>query len=423
MTEIKQICIKGSDPMPLKDETARNLIEKIREDLAESSKKLSVFAADGTKVAHINGWLDDNDKYGVQFVLENGEALSGFRFKFDDADATDFRLTTDGIFFRRGGRTVASMAEDKIVFGDSTLSKDKLRIGKDGESVIDVEKTHLSVGDFLLLKPDGESKFVTDSAFDFQLKKRKVLRLSEGSQISLTTDFDSYLHSVGKDYKIEIDKVKVLELQPGKSILRASPNTQIGAQEEQRRINAVAGDFRFVFKELDENGDYKADGTDKEVMLSSMLSQDVMALLAAPPQVVSRDKTLYISHPLENYPGAEFVLVRYARKNTKKLGPGAWGSAKKGWSVASGGRTGGGARCTLSSKTNVAKIYDYLESVGLVRGRRYGIVISIPNPAWERPSTDARNAVYKGIRESLWSRVQTISVMFDGSGSRNIGIV
>lgn len=77
----------------------------------------------------------------------------------------------------------------------------------------------------------------------------------------------------------------------------------------------------------------------------------------------------------------------------------------------------------MSSKTNVNKIYNYLESVGLVRGRRYGIVISIPNPAWERTSTDARNAVYKGIRESLWSRVQTISVMFDESGSRNIGIV
>lgn len=52
--------------------------------------------------------------------------------------------------------------------------------------------------------------------------------------------------------------------------VKTSPNTQLAVQEKNKRINFVGGDFRFVFKELDSSGNYKANGTDKVLMLSSI---------------------------------------------------------------------------------------------------------------------------------------------------------
>lgn len=100
-------------------------------------------------------------------------------------------------------------------------------------------------------------------------KYNTVINNNGGYYIRYATDSD-IVKNVSENaadwnsYRFLIDK--------NTATLKTSSNTQLSVQENKQRINFVGGDFRFVFKEKNSDGTYKEDGTDQELLLSSLLN-------------------------------------------------------------------------------------------------------------------------------------------------------
>ncbi len=140
----------------------------------------------------------------------------------------------------------------------------------------------------------------------------------------------------------------------------------------------------------------------------------------------------YVSHPLQNIPGSEFVLIKYASNNYKKIGHGSRQNPKKGWCVAAGTNPNldldpddFDTNCISSNGTyfifpkndfttckdfNVYLDEKYTAGYGVSSLKGLGIALRIPNPEWEWTSTLHRNAHREGICESIWSEVRRLKI-------------
>lgn len=133
------------------------------------------------------------------------------------------------------------------------------------------------------------------------------------------------------------------------------------------------------------------------------------------------NKKLYMIHPLTDLvDGAEFVLVKYRRRNGKKKKDSArfqWGK-KRGYCVYSKykGELYSGITM-LEIEQNWILTKHYIDE-------DFGIALRIPNPEWPLEETEYKNGIYKGIPESFWTDISKIHVYYDKNYElgRNIGI-
>ena len=180
-------------------------------------------------------------------------------------------------------------------------------------------------------------------------------------------------------------------------------------------------------------------GTDTEGALS--LQQQL--LMATKPSYVKathntqyepdkQDIAGYVAHPMENYPGAQFVLMRYNKRNGKKHQTDppnnvVYHNYKKGWGVAIKGVMPGTSEAIMSpiilNKYSDGGIDPY--SLILTMQQRnfpldtyYGVALRIPNPDYDGPITAHGNALYQGQREYIYSDILLIHITHDGIGLR-----
>lgn len=129
-----------------------------------------------------------------------------------------------------------------------------------------------------------------------------------------------------------------------------------------------------------------------------------------------------VYHPYMDKPGAEIVLLGYQKKNGKKKNAGGgdyYWDHKKGWCVVNAKESNlYGPYFVFHKHTSVDELTNWIDYNQILysRGRHFGIALRIPNPEWTRPATKHKNAIYKGIPESLWSDVLSINIH---SASRN----
>lgn len=154
------------------------------------------------------------------------------------------------------------------------------------------------------------------------------------------------------------------------------------------------------------------------------------SMLAQAPKIVARNGNYEIEHPLVDYPGAECVLLRYAKKNGK-LRPleyrerwGKNGRKKKGFCVArnkSWSTQHGHPYFDFLMYANRVSLVSFFEGIGNTRS--FGIVLRIPNPSYTGPQTEVKNALYKGAHEMLWSDIKRITVNTTSGHLSGIGLV
>ena len=135
-----------------------------------------------------------------------------------------------------------------------------------------------------------------------------------------------------------------------------------------------------------------------------------------------------IDHPYMNKPGAEVVLLGYRKKNGKKKLTGGgdyYWDYKKGWSVVSGKRGFGPIYFTFHKHTPVYELRNWMDNnnILLTSSSHFGIALRIPNPEWTRLSTKHKNAIYKGIPESLWSDVLSVNIHSAGNQFSGLGVL
>lgn len=164
-------------------------------------------------------------------------------------------------------------------------------------------------------------------------------------------------------------------------------------------------------------------------------------MLAKAPEITMRwdgtveesDKMFYIKHPLIdiNYPGVECVLVCYRKKVSKRRTDGecdwestfgTWGKKKKGFCV------------VRSDAWDIDHpYYDFLTDPDFHTFGNFlldlpnlpapaGIVVRIPNPEYTGPSTKIKNALYKGVREYLWSDIKRIKLSKNNNILAGVGL-
>ena len=120
-----------------------------------------------------------------------------------------------------------------------------------------------------------------------------------------------------------------------------------------------------------------------------------------------------VYHPLMNMEGAEIVLMRYAKKNGKKHGTNSHSDyPKKGYGLAVG-PNGQGDYFIFSAETSYDDFYDFCDSHLENLTRHFGIALRIPNPEYTGPATIHKNAIYKGVPESLYSDILPCKISYD----------
>lgn len=174
------------------------------------------------------------------------------------------------------------------------------------------------------------------------------------------------------------------------------------------------------------------------------VSTELRSLLTVAPKMVVRktsvfdDETfetssssnIYVSHPLMNYSGAEVVLMSYAKKNQHRLPRdndegNSITKSKKGFCIATmiedvdGDPSMINEYFTFSPVTSAQELFDFLEqntfgaeqgTPFLVRPRRYGIALRIPNPQYDGPASWNKNNTYRGVPESLYSDILEVYI-------------
>jgi len=118
-----------------------------------------------------------------------------------------------------------------------------------------------------------------------------------------------------------------------------------------------------------------------------------------------------ICHPLVDYPGAEVVLLRYKKKNSKKMHKSSEiiRNYKKGWCIATKVDGSNFQYLTLQDGMNTNTLLSFIGSLDK-KGKHFGIALRIPNPEWKWSQTKQKNGKRQGIPESLWSDIFKINV-------------
>ena len=153
---------------------------------------------------------------------------------------------------------------------------------------------------------------------------------------------------------------------------------------------------------------------------------NVLELLNSAPTLTVRgkieggDKRFIVYHPLMNREGAEIVLMRYAKRNGKKTDGTCGTNPKKGYCIASGAFAQDYFK--FDPETDYNDLSDFLDDHIENYTRHFGVALRIPNPEWTRDSTQLKNAIYKGIPESLWSDVLPISIRYQNN-KYGIGLI
>ncbi len=168
--------------------------------------------------------------------------------------------------------------------------------------------------------------------------------------------------------------------------------------------------------------------TDWEHTLS-LLGQEPSFRYSVRSDVETTPILIHIDHPLMDYPGAEVVLLKYRRKNRKKIidrDGKVLRHIKRGWSVYSGPFESGISPFIFSkceSWADVRGFVDRVKAATIARGgsesnfnRHFGVALRIPNPDWPLGETSHRNGIYKGIPESLWGPVLRLDLASEGIG-------
>ena len=170
------------------------------------------------------------------------------------------------------------------------------------------------------------------------------------------------------------------------------------------------------------------DGTTVQDLADEFADFDPNVLKTA-PTLTKRRNNYIIDHPYIDKPGAEIVLLRYNKKIHKKQpdpdSPGLYlHPYKKGWCVAVG-PSHAGAYFTFSKYTSCYSLETFFDDNNLLvtASRHFGIALRIPNPEWTRPATRHKNAIYKGIPESLWSDVLSVNVHSNNHHFNGVGIL
>lgn len=156
----------------------------------------------------------------------------------------------------------------------------------------------------------------------------------------------------------------------------------------------------------------------------------VQACLSKAPEIICRgvhviDKQYEISHPLVDYSGAECVLVRYKQRMRKKRKGsfkekfGEFGNSKKGFCVV----CRGDEYFDFMKHSKVRELLNFLKDDVCTYNHAFGIVLRIPNPEYNGPTTKHKNATYKGMRETLWSDIRRIRISVNTDMPVGIGLV
>lgn len=248
------------------------------------TQQLKINDATNTKFATIDfDYSESGSKPFFQIIPDANTDIDKYKFIFKDGigggvfTVEPLRIELSRYDYVNGYSSILELSVDKIASDNFKISSNFIGTSSDEtgnyDTFINSYSPRLKVGTFLDLYESGQSLINLKNSFQINFTpeglKDAFIRFSKSDNT------DTILKCKFGNYQFDTNSNSVIGLTDNEILLKATSNTQIGIQDDKQRVNIVAGDVRFVLKEINTSGKYTGDETkDKVVTLREILDSN-----------------------------------------------------------------------------------------------------------------------------------------------------